>query len=139
MNNITKKAILDLIERSVWTFIQAFLGMVLIDPSQASWKPALIAAGIAAIKALSVGMSHWNSPNAPTPLKGTLDFVVDTSERAIWTFIQTFLGAMIATGSFTGSILVSALVAGGISAVKNVATTIAAQTPLSSPSLSPPK
>lgn len=126
--------VLSTVERAAWTFIQSFLGMTLIDPSQTTWKPALIAAGIAGVKALSVGMSAWNFPNSKT--KATLsDFLVDTTERTVWTFVQSFLGAVIATGSMTGSIAVSAVIAAGIAAGKSFVVSMSAQNPLSTTTL----
>lgn len=119
--------LLSTVERSTWTFIQTFLGLIVIEHN-VSWVAALIASGIAAAKALSLGLSSWNQ--APTQLSTSWRaLITDTVERTVSTFVQSFIGTVISLHSFSVDALSAALVAAGIAAVKCVGVVLAATNP----------
>jgi predicted tellurium resistance membrane protein TerC len=119
--------LLSTVERSAWTFIQTFLGLIIIE-QHVSWVAALIASGIAAAKALSLGLSSWNSESAQanTSLNG---FLKDMGERAISTFIQAFIGSAIAAHAFSLDSVNTALIAAAAAAAKCVYVVLAAKNP----------
>jgi hypothetical protein len=72
---MTKAQWLDLLERSAWTFVQTFLGVILaaglLDSASfdlEAWKAAAIAAVIAGVKAI-VAQQFGNGTAATLPAK----------------------------------------------------------------------
>lgn len=72
---MTKAQLLDLLERSAWTFVQTFLGVILaaglIDSASLdldAWKAAAIAAAIAGVKAV-IAQQFGNGTAATLPAK----------------------------------------------------------------------
>jgi hypothetical protein len=89
-----KQFALDTVERAVATFVEVLVvmlfaadGSILVDPQ---WSTSLAAAGIAA--AVTVLTSLASIPVPPLPP------LLDLAFRVVKTFIQAFVGALVATG-----------------------------------------
>ena len=81
---MTKAQILDLIERSAWTFVQAFIAVLLassvlaggVSTDVEAWKAALIAAALAAVKAV-IAQQFGNGTAATVPVQDEAVFPRD--------------------------------------------------------------
>lgn len=67
----------DLLERSLWTFIQAFAGIVVVSDAD-MWsadavKAAALAGGIAVIKGLVVSRLPWTADDSASTLPASVD------------------------------------------------------------------